>query len=255
MIKHQMFIAAALLAGVAIGYFVKDEPIPAEEPKTEAVGKKAVADKGDEASIKALRYRIAELEKLLAEKGEDSEIAISNAVAEAARIRPPEPPRMNWRERMEEMKKNDPERYTQMTNRFANWRRSRAEQARNKIDFLSSIDTSHMSAGAKKTHAALQDLITKREEIEEQLQQPDMADDQRRSLMEQLRDMRHQIQRLNGEERMNLISEVANSLGFEGEDAKEVALTLIDVVQATDEGFVPHHGGHRGPPPGGRGGR
>ena len=255
MIKHQMFIAAALLAGVAIGYFVKDEPIPAEEPKTEKVEKKAVADKGDEASIKALRYRIAELEKLLAEKGEDSEIAISNAVAEAARIRPPEPPRMNWRERMEEMKKNDPERYTQMTNRFANWRRSRAEQARNKIDFLSSIDTSHMSAGAKKTHAALQDLITKREEIEEQLQQPDMADDQRRSLMEQLRDMRHQIQRLNGEERMNLISEVANSLGFEGEDAKEVALTLIDVVQATDEGFVPHHGGHRGPPPGRRGGR
>ena len=255
MIKHQMFIAAALLAGVAIGYFVKDEPIPAEEPKTEAVGKKTVADKGEAASAKALRHRIAELEKLLAEKGEDSEIAISNAVAEAARIRPPEPPRMNWRERMEEMKKNDPERYTQMTNRFANWRRSRAEQARNKIDFLSSIDTSHMSAGAKKTHAALQDLITKREEIEEQLQQPDMADDQRRSLMEQLRDMRHQIQRLNGEERMNLISEVANSLGFEGEDAKEVALTLIDVVQATDEGFVPHHGGHRGPPPGGRGGR
>ena len=142
-----------------------------------------------------------------------------------------------------------------MTNRFANWRRNRAEQARNRIDFLSSIDTSHMSAGAKKTHMALQELIAKREEIEEQLQQPDMADDQRHSLMEQLRDMRHQIQRLNGEERMNLISEVANSLGFEGEDAKEVTLTLIDVVQATDEGFVPHHGGHRGPPPGGPGGR
>ena len=255
MIKHQMFIAAALFAGVAIGYFVKDEPIPAEAPKVEGKAKKPVTDKGEEASVKALRRRIAELEKLLAEKDGESEVAISNAVAEAVKMRPPEPPRGNWRERMEEMKKNDPERYTQMTNRFAQWRRSRAEQARDKIDFLSSIDTSRMSAGAKKTHAALQDLITKREEIEEQLQQPDMADDQRRSLMEQLRDMRHQIQRLNGEERMNLISEVANSLGFEGEDAKEVALTLIDVVQATDEGFVPHHGGHRGPPPGGPGGR
>ena len=255
MIKHQMFIAAALLAGVAIGYFVKDEPIPAEEPKVEERAKKPVADKGDEASVKALRHRITELEKLLAEKDGKSEIAISNAVAEAVKTRPPEPPRGNWRERMEEMKKNDPARYAQMTNRFANWRRSRAEQARNKIDFLSSIDTSHMSAGAKKTHAALQNLIAKREEIEEQLQQPDMADDQRHSLMGQLRDMRHQIQRLNGEERMNLISEVANSLGFEGEDAKEVTLTLIDVVQATDEGFVPHHGGHRGPPPGGPGGR
>ncbi len=251
-----MFIAVALLVGVAIGYCVKDEPRSAEttEPVEEPV-KKPLADKGEEASVKALRHRITELERALAEKGEKSEVAISNAVAEAAKHRPPEPPQANWRERMEELKKRDPERYTQMTNRFANWRRTRAEQARNKIDFLSSIDTSHMSAGAKKTHAALQDLIAKREEIEEQLQQPDRTDDQRHSLMEQLRDMRHQIQRLNGEERMNLINEVANSLGFEGEDAKEVALTLIDVVQATDDGFVPHHGGHRGPPPGGPGGR
>ena len=259
MIKHQMFIAAALLAGVAIGYFVKDEPIPAEEPKVEEKAKKPVVDKGDEASVKALRRRIAELERMLAEKDGKSEIAISNAVAEAVQSRPPEPPRQNWRERMEEMKKNDPERYTQMTNRFANWRRSRAEQARDKIDFLSSIDTSRMSAGAKKTHAALQGLIAKREEIEEQLQQPDLADDQRHSLMEQLRDMRHQFQRLNGEERVNLICEVTNSLGFEGEDAKEIALTLMDVVQATDDGFEPshggRHGGRRGPPPGGQGGR
>ena len=152
MIKHQMFIAAALLAGVAIGYFVKDEPIPAEEPKAEEKAKKPVADKGGEATVMALRHRIAELEKRLAAKDEKAEVAISNAVAEA---RPLEPPRQNWRERMEEMKKNDPERYTQMTNRFAQWRRNRAEQARDKIDFLSSIDTSRMSAGAKKTHIAL----------------------------------------------------------------------------------------------------
>ena len=100
MIKHQMFIAAALLAGVAIGYFVKDEPIPAEEPKTEEVAKKQVADKGEAASVRALRHRITELERLLAEKDGGSEIAISNAVAEAAKARPPEPPRGNWRERM-----------------------------------------------------------------------------------------------------------------------------------------------------------
>ena len=251
-----MFIALALLVGVAIGYFVKDEPVAAAElAKVEETEKKPIADKGEEASVKALRRRIAELERTLAEKNEKSEIAISNAVAEAAKTRPSEPPRMNWRERMEEMKKNDPERYTQMTNRMTQWRHDRAAQARGKLGFLSSIDTSHMSAGAKKTHAALQDLIAKREEIEEQLQASDLPDEERGKLMEQLRDMRHQIQRLNGEERMNLISEVANSLGFEGEDAREVTLTLIEVVQATDEGFVPHHGGHRGPPPGGPRGR
>ena len=253
MIKHQMFIAAALLAGVAIGYFVKDEPIAAEEPTVEVVPKKAVADKGDESSVKALRRRIVELEKLLAEKDGKSEIAISNAVAEAAKARPPAPPQQNWRERMEEMKKNDPERYTQMTNRFANWRRSRAEQARNKIDFLSSIDTSHMSAGAKKTHNALQELIARREGIEQQLQSPDLTDEERGKLMGELHSTHHELMRLNGEERSNLFEETARNLGFEGEDAKEISATIQEVIRATDAGWGGHHGGHRGP--GGPGGR
>lgn len=247
MIKHQMFIAAALLAGVAIGYFVKDEPIPAEGPKAEEKAKKSVADKGGEASVKALRHRIAELEKLIVEKEGASSVAISNAVAEAVRARPPAPPQQNWRERMEEMKKNDPERYTQMTNRFANWRRSRAEQARNKIDFLSSIDTSHMSAGAKKTHNALQELIARREGIEQQLQSPDLTDEERGKLMGELHSTHHELMRLNGEERSNLFEETARNLGFEGEDAKEISATIQEVIRATDAGWGGHHGGPRGP--------
>ena len=256
MIKHQMFIAVALLAGVAIGYFVKDDPIPAEEPRVEVVAKKPVADKGEAATIKALRHRIAELEGMLAEKDGKSEIAISNAVAEAVKNRPPEPPRGNWRERMEEMRKNDPARYTQMTNRFANWRRTRAAEARNKIDFLSSIDTSHMSAGARKTHDALQELIARREEVEARLQDPDLTDEDRGRLMRQLWESHGELQRLNGEERKNLIDETARSLGFEGEDAKEVSATIREVIEATDSGWGGHrhHGG--GPRrPGGPGGR
>ena len=252
MIKHQMFIAAALLAGVAIGYFVKDEPIPAKEPRTEETAKKPVADKGEEATVKALRHRIAELETALAEKDGKSEIAISNAVAEAVRSRPPEPPRQNWRERMEEMKKNEPERYTEMTNRFAQWRRSRSEQARDRMDFLSSIDTSRMNAGARTTHVALQDLIAKREEIEQQLQSPDLSDDERGKLMGELHSTHRELMRLNGEERKNLIEETARNLGFAGEDAKEFSATIQDVIEATDSGFGPHRprGGHRGGPGG-----
>ena len=243
MIKHQMFIGMALLTGVAIGYFVKDEPIAAEEPAAEESVKRPAADRGGEASVKALRHRIAELEKLLvAENGKD-EIAISNAVAEAMKNRPPEPPRQNWRERMEEMKKNDPERYTQMTNRFAQWRRSRAEQARDKIDFLSSIDTSHMSAGAKKTHDALQDLIARREDVEAQLQDPNLSDEDRNKLMGELHSTHHELMRLNGEERQNLIDEAARNMGFEGEDAKEVSATIQEIIRATDNGW----GERRGP--------
>ena len=248
MIKHQMFIAAALFAGVAIGYFVKDEPIPAEEAKAEEKAKKPVADKGDEASVKALRRRIAELERLIAEKDGESEIAISNAVAEAAKTRPPEPPRGNWRERIEEMKKNDPERYTQMTNRFAQWRRDRAAQAQDRMEFLSSIDTSRMSAGAKKTHNALQELIAKREELEQQLHQEDLSDEERGRLMRELADSHRELVRLNGEERKNLFNETAKGLGFTGADAKEFTATIQEVIEATDSGWGGRH--HRGGPGG-----
>ena len=272
MIKHQLFIAVALLAGVAIGYFVKDEPVAAEQPtKVEEKAKRKIANKGDEASVRALRRRIAELEKALAEREGKSEIAISNAVAEAAKARPPEPPRRNWRERMEEMKKrmeelkkNNPEEYARRTNLWAQVRRSRAEQARNKIDFLSSMDTSRMSAGAKKTHAALQELIAKREEIEAQLQDPDLSFADRGELMRQFWESNGELQRLNGEERRNLLDETAKQLGFEGEDAKEISATIQEVIRATDSGWGGgrrggHHGGghHGGGPrgPGGPGGR
>ena len=255
-LKYQMFIAAALFAGVAIGYLVKDEPIAAEEPAAKTPPKKTVADKGEAATVKALRRRVAELEKMLAEKDGKSEIAISNAVAEAVKNRPPEPPRGNWRERMEELKKNNPEEYARRTNWWAQVRRTRSEQARNKIDFLSSVDTARMSAGARKTHEALQALIVRREEIERQLQQPDLSDDERGKLMGELHSTHHELMRLNGEERGNLFEETARNLGFEGEDAKEITATIQEVIRATDSGWGGgrHHGGHRGPPPGGQGG-
>ena len=256
MIRSQLFIAAALLAGVAIGYFTAGTPVPSAREESATVAKKAISDRGEDASVKALRRRIAELEKLLAEKDGKSEVAISNAVAAALQNRPPEPSRQNWRERMEEMKRNDPERYTQMTNRFAQWRRSRSEQARDKIDFLSSIDISRMSAGAKKTHNSLQDLIAKREEIEQQLHQEGLSDDERGKLMGELRSTHHELMRLNGEERRNLFEEAARNLGFAGEDVKEFSATIQDVIEATDSGWGGgRHGGHSGPPLGGPGGR
>jgi len=170
-------------------------------------------------------------------------------------------PRGNPREWMENIKKTDPARYAQMTNRFAQWRIRRAEHARTKIDFLSSIDTSHMSAAAQKTHDELQDLIARREEIEEQLHQEDLSDADRDKLMKEMWQTHHELQRLNGEERKNLIEETARNLGFEGEAAQEISTTIQDVIQATDtwgggrRHGPPPGGGPGGPGPGGPGGR
>jgi len=250
MLKTQFFIAAVLIVGVAIGYFARPSDGVAVVDETSYVAKGKVTDKGEAASVKALRRRIAELEKLLAENGVKAETAISNAVAGAVADVPGDRPRGNPREWMENLKKNDPERYTQMTNRFAQWRARRAERARNTVDFLSSIDTSHMSAGVKKTHDELQELIARREELEEQMHQENLSDDQRNQLFEQMRETDHAIRRLNQQERTNLIEETAKNLGFEGQDVKDISATIQEVIEATGGNG---RGGFFGPPPGGPG--
>jgi len=251
MIKTQFFIAAALFAGVAIGYFAKpSDAVPVAKDES-YVPKKMVSDKGESSSVKALRKRIAELEKLLVASGEKSEIAISNAVAEAVKNAPPDGrPRGNPREWLENIKKTDPARYAQMTNHFAQWRARRAEQTRTKMSFLSSIDTSHMSAGAKKTHNELQELIARREEIEEQLHQEGITDEQRHRLFDQMRETDHAMRQLNQQERSNLLEETARNLGFEGQDVKDISATIQEVIEATGGNG---RGGFFGPPPGGPG--
>ena len=260
MIRSQLFVAAALIAGVAIGYFVKTEPVAASESAAAAEGpKRAVADRGEEATVRALRRRVAELERALASRTPPHADAVSNAAVAAAE-RPPSPPKEQkapWRERMEELKRNDPERYVQLTNRFAQKRQVLAERARSRIDFLSSIDTSGMSGEAKRTHAALQELIAKREEIEQQLRDPNLPDEDRKEVMRELWTSQRELGRLNAEERRNLLEATATSLGFEGNDAQEFTATIQAVIEATDGGIGHRHlgGPHPEPAPEGTHGR
>ena len=252
MIRHQLFIGFALLAGVAVGYFMRESregtSAPAAPAAPVAKGGR-IADAGDAANVKALRRRVAELERLLAEKraAEASvvETPVTNATAGAA----PERPRGNPREWLEQLKTSDPARYAQMTNRFANWRRQRAERTRSTLEFLSSIDTSHMSKKAKRTHAALQEMIARREEIEQQVHREDISDEDRRRLFDEMRQTHGEMMRLNGEERKNLIAETAKTLGFEGEDVKTISDTIMEVIRATDGGFGGGPRGGRGNPP------
>lgn len=255
MIKHQMFIAVALLTGVAIGYFVKSEPIAAEEPTAEESAKKPVADKGEAASVKALRHRIAELERRLAEKGDAKEPKNEQKkeLKEDGRGRRMEQRFKSHREWLENLKKTDPERYTQVTNGMAQWRQQRLNRAQSRIDFLSSIDTSKMRPEARKVHEELQDLIAKREEIEERIHQEDLSDEARGKVMQEMFETDRRIRELGEDERGNLIEETARNLGFDGAAAKEISETIQEVIEATDNGFGPHrrHGGH-GRGPGGR---
>jgi len=259
MIRQQLFIGFALLAGVAVGYFVREggESAGPREDSPAAVRRErggTVADEGDAATIRALRRRIADLERRLAVASSAGAASASNAVAVAQRPARPGGGRGGFRDWLDNLKKSDPARYAQETNRLAGWRRMRAERARSTLDFLASVDTSGMGEAARKVHADLQAAVARREELEDQLRQENLTDEQRQRLFREMREVHRDLMRLNGEERANLIAETAKALGFEGDDAKEVSDTIQEVINATGGGFGPPRRGREPPPPQNRGG-
>jgi len=246
MVRQQLFIGAALIAGVAIGFFVQPEPV-SSETADEATNKPAalIEDQGENAVITALRARIRALEARLVHQDKEDELLVSNAVARLVAEKGPQQ-RKDPKQWMEELKKKDPARFTQMTNRFAQMMTERKNRQAARAEYLSSVNTSHMSAQARRTHDEYQELLARREALEEKMHNPDLSNDARRGLMEELREVSHKMRTVGNSERQVLLGEIAYEIGLEGDAASELVETIQDVVEATDSnaGRGPH-----GPPP------
>lgn len=255
MIKQQLFIGMALLAGVAIGYFAAPEasaPI-AEVENDLSIASSPIAD-GDQAGVlAALRQRVSELEAALSARS-TNEPAVTSEVEPERRERRGFGNPGEW---LETMKKENPEQYTQMTNRFARWRQARVRQQQSKLDFFESIDTSTMSPSARENHEKLQDLIVKREELESEMASPDLSFEDRGKLFEEMRAIDEELRAANEIERKALLEETAAALGLKGEDAEALASTVREIYQNTESGWGRGPGGGpegaRGPRGGGRG--
>lgn len=242
-----VMIGAALVLGAGAGYFFgpRQNVSLEHDAEPEAVAVKKIDDGGMAASNAALRKRVEELESQLAkmEQEKKSETAV-------APVQPMPPQRESHSERMARMAKEDPARYAQMTNHFATWRRQRAKAARSRIDFLSSIDVSHMPASARAVHAELQELVAEREELESALHQQGLGDEERGRIFRELHQTGSKMHELSMKERNNLLSETVRNLGFEGDDAGEIVTTVKQIFEATDS-----RPWHRGPGPRGPRGR
>ena len=241
-------IVISLLVGAALGYCLgpASSPAPAPEPeqKAEPEQVKQPEYRGERAD-RALRARIKELEDMLAKQG----IEVEKMKEEETTRRDRGPRNWDFRADMERLKKEEPERYAQITNSMAQFRRHRLERAQSKIDFLSSIDTSRMSPAMLKVHSDLQDMIEKREAVEEKMRGfMDMTEEERREAFQEIGEIDGRA------ERDNLLVQTAEALGFQGDDAAEIIDTVKSIYEATDSGWGwggPGGGGRRG----GRGGR
>lgn len=253
-------IGVSFALGMIVGVTGSKGSASGPQPESGAEAKAArglIPEAGDGEALNALRRRVKELERQLAAKGEP---AAAEAVPGGDR-RAEGPQRFNPREMIERMKKDDPARYNDMTNRMANFRRMRAERAQGKIDFLTSIDTSGMSAEDRANHERLQTLIAKREEMEEKMRTLfELSEDERNATFREMGELHRELAEVNRREREILLNETAGALGLGGEDAVALTETVKEIYEATDEGFrMPggpggHHGRGGRPGPGGRGG-
>lgn len=253
---------AALICGGTIGYYIRPS---GESPnvEAEAVSKPKKSTKADDADILLLRRRIRELERQLAKREpqapqtaqeterEPVDAITTNATPRAERRGPPTAAEM--RARMEEMRKNDPQRYTQMTNRFARMRQRNLNRVQNQLDILGSVDRSRLTKAEQDIHDQYQEAVARREELREMInpQNEDVTEEQRREVFRELRELDRLTQRLAESERNTLLTQTVRDMGIKESEAGEFVEAISAIYEATQTHMGP--GGH-GPRPGGPGG-
>lgn len=256
-------IAASLTIGVALGFALPKSAKVADTTELKSVEKerKPIENFGDSSTLEAMRERIRFLEGALARAMEQSanevpheERVVGNRRERGERGARGERGNFNPREMMERLKKEDPERYAQMTNNFERWRVRREIERTNRLDFLKSIDTSSMSAGTRSTHEKLLANTDKIAEIEAMLRDENTTDEERRELFGQIRELYDNQRQLNAQERDNLIEQISREVGMSAEDAAEFGATINEILQATEAIGGRGPGGPRGgetmgPPP------
>lgn len=261
--QNAVVAVVALAAGATLGYVLKPAAEPSALAPTTAVHetRKPITTEAD-AELKALRQQVKALRAQLAAQ---SEVAATAARVEedADRRRGPGFGGEDMKLRFEQWKKDHPEEFARMEQHQREQQRRRAEQSKSRQEFLASIDTSKMTAEEKETHAKLQGLLAKRDQLEARMAQAmELPDDERGQLFEEMRETSHAIRELNGKEREALFRQMSAELGVEGEDSKVISSTISEILEATDGGFGGRGPGGRGPggrgpggPRGGRGGR
>ena len=277
---HALVLAVVLplVAGAVVGYVVRgamEAPVAVPDEARDIVAPQphvtAVPDDASTsvalADAESLRARVRELEKLL----NDREASIAKLSADAARPKedpqpPPsgeEPPqerrpRESYRERMERMKTEEPERYAEMQKRQEEFRARMRAANEERDNYLSSVDTSRMTAEQKANHERLLAALKMRDTLGERMR-PDaenpLTEEERQEFFKSMRDIGPMME----QERRYLLEETGRTYGEDGAAFAEYIQDLMDYTtpfrgpgrRGGGRGPGPGGGGPGGPPPGG----
>jgi len=239
-------LAAAFLASPASRAAA---PSPVPEKKNVA----RAADDSCKEEVVALRKRVKELEKRLAEKkAEAAAETMPEASAEVVEVaeKPARAERRFGPPDLKALEKEDPARYTEFTNRMATFRARHLARQEERLQTLASVDVKRMSRAEREAHDEYQELIVRREELREAFR-PDaegVTEEERRAAFEEMHTLERRIRELAQTERDTVTRLVLEDVGVAEEEMAGAVESLRAVNDMTNE-----HGGGMPPPAPGEG--
>ncbi|MEN7973750.1 MAG: hypothetical protein ABFR47_07945 [Verrucomicrobiota bacterium] len=143
------------------------------------------------------------------------------------------PQREGWEERMARIKKEDPEGYADMIKSRTERRQAmRYDLAERMANFLE-LDTGFMTDSERENHEMLVGKMADVWALTEQLQNRDPEQPPDRETMRELFGTINEARPLMDEERSTMFRQLANDLGFDGEEAQVFSGYVEDIISAT----------------------
>jgi hypothetical protein len=213
-----------------------------------------VRDEAAERAAEALRKRVAELEKALAERSAGRVRQSEQPQTEEAREeqRDERGGRQSWEERMERMRTEDPERYAEMQRRREEFRQSMEQRARDRADFLDAIDVAGMAPEQRANHEKLLETVARVNELTAQMMQSGRRrGEEGDTLRQEMGETMATLGQLYDAERQYLFEATAKAAGYTGSDVQAFTEHIQTIIENTSmmPGFGRRGGG---PPPNGR---
>lgn len=241
--KQTIIVTVVAVLGIAGGWFVGNTI----HKKTYAKALESEAQlKSVEAKLAKSDKRIAELERQLADaakrakraqeeavKAKADALAAANTAKKKGDEVKSEPIVVKDGDIASALKKRLPaEQFSQVTNAFSQFRAKLARKAKNRQDYLASIDTSNMSAKQKANHQRYLELFAKREAVAAKMKGgiPNQAS------IQELVMIGMEMNQVAKDEREMLMGQVASELGITGDDAVVFTDAIKNIYDCTNAG-------------------
>lgn len=265
-VGYGIVVCVCLLSGAGIEHLRQSWVVPEREEDTVIETVRVaqtpdrvvtVLDKSAERAAEALRKRVAELEKALAERDAERALQPTGQPQEAApdegdgRSR-----RQSWDTYMERMRTEEPERYAEMQRRREEFRQSMDQRQRERADFLDAVDVAGMSPEQRAQHNQLLETAARANELMAQMMQSGRRQgEEGEALRREIGETMATLGQLYDAERHYLLEATAKAAGYTGNDVQAFSDHIQNIINNTTmmQGMGHRGGGTRGggggPPP------